>query len=151
MRFDVAREARPDPDIRDAVGLRILIVDDDPVLSETFRRVLESRQYVVASSNNGVDALKYLLDHDVDAVLCDLVMPSMHGDTLYRAVCRVKPFLRSRFVFITGHPYETGFEQIVRKEGPIVLHKPLTPDQLFEALDRMKLRFESSGTSTRGA
>ena len=137
MRFDDSREACPAPEKSTSGKLHILIVEDDPILSETFRDVLQSRHYHVTTVNNGVDALKLILDRNVDAILCDLMMPSMGGDTLYRAACRVKPFLKSRFVFVTGHPYETGFEQIVRKEGPTVLHKPLTPDQLFEALDQL--------------
>jgi YesN/AraC family two-component response regulator len=56
----------------------ILIVDDEPVARELFRRVLET-DYVILEAPNGPAALKLLRSRQVDLVLLDVLLPGMDG------------------------------------------------------------------------
>src|SRR5213594_1236071 len=56
----------------------ILIVDDEPVVRELFRRVLET-DYVILEAPNGPAALKLLRSRQVDLVLLDVLLPGMDG------------------------------------------------------------------------
>ena len=54
---------------------RILLVDDDPVIGETLKAVLEMHQFQVIGAGNVADAL-YLIDtQGFDVLLSDLHMP----------------------------------------------------------------------------
>ena len=53
---------------------------------------------------DGTQALKLVLNSDVDAILCDLQMPELTGDLFYIEVGRARPHLLKRFIFITGMP-----------------------------------------------
>ena len=60
---------------------RILIVDDDPLIRREIRSVLVTDGQFASfhEAEDGLSALKLLLDHPVDLVVCDLVMPGYDG------------------------------------------------------------------------
>ncbi|MCG6876342.1 MAG: GAF domain-containing protein [Betaproteobacteria bacterium] len=59
--------------------LPILIVDDDPVLRELLRRILEKDGYAVVEAGNGREALERLEAVSPGLILLDLMMPEMDG------------------------------------------------------------------------
>ena len=64
----------------------MLIVDDDPSVRETFRRVLQSEGFDVAVVTGGEEALQVLReDRTVGLMLLDLEMPVMDGAAVRRA------------------------------------------------------------------
>lgn len=60
---------------------RILIVDDDVDILDALAGVLEDN-HEVATANNGAEALALLSTQAFDAVVLDLMMPVMDGETL---------------------------------------------------------------------
>ncbi len=67
-------------------GCRLLIVDDEPVLSLTFAVVLRRAGATVFTAANGREALDLLSRETADAMLCDQRMPVMDGQTLLRTL-----------------------------------------------------------------
>jgi len=57
----------------------ILIVEDDPVTQNLFRRFLARSGFQVLVADNGEDAFNLTLIHQPDLVLLDLMMPRMDG------------------------------------------------------------------------
>jgi two-component system, cell cycle sensor histidine kinase and response regulator CckA len=113
---------------------RLLIVDDDVHLSEMYKSLFETHNHIVTTMHNGVDALRYIMKNDVDAVLCDLMMPHMCGDMFYTAVERVKPTLCERFIFVTGYEGHPQFADFLKKVNAVVLYKPVTIGKLLGTL-----------------
>jgi len=64
----------------------ILIVDDEPMLRETYARVLGRAGYRVSEAANGHDAIAALDSGAFDAILCDITMPGLNGIEMLRAV-----------------------------------------------------------------
>jgi CheY-like chemotaxis protein len=58
---------------------RILVVDDEPTIRQLLAEALVMEGYQVLTAANGVQALKLLQAHAVDAILLDLSMPVMDG------------------------------------------------------------------------
>ncbi|MHB8521144.1 MAG: response regulator [Limisphaerales bacterium] len=112
----------------------ILVVDDDVELAESYKELLESYGYAVTTVSNGVEALKVIMNMDVDAILCDLMMPHMAGDMFYLAVERVKPHLCQRFVFVTAYEGHPQFAQFLKKVNAVALYKPVTLGKLLGTL-----------------
>lgn len=80
----------------------ILVVDDEPAICSSLRRVF-SRQYVVTVATSSVAALELLRGGErFDLVLCDLMMPEVSGVELFRAALRLAPEQAGRFVFMSG-------------------------------------------------
>jgi DNA-binding response OmpR family regulator len=60
-------------------GTRVLVVDDDPTLSDVVGRYLEKEGFVVDFATNGVTGLRLALDTLPDIVVLDLMLPAMDG------------------------------------------------------------------------
>jgi CheY-like chemotaxis protein len=68
-------------DRRESEMKHLLIVDDDYDICESLQLVLEDR-YRVTTANNGLQALSILESHSVDAVVLDLMMPILDGESM---------------------------------------------------------------------
>src|ERR1700689_1490175 len=84
---------------------RILLVDDEPIVLEGLRLILEANGLACRSATNGFEALKALRLTLPDIIICDLRMPKMSGLELL-------PILRRRYpqlgvVVISSEPAES--------------------------------------------
>lgn len=102
---------------------RVLIVEDEPLLRKALAEQL-GEAHDVAVAANGQDALARLSAAHFDAVLCDLRMPGMSGETLYRRVESEHPYLRHRFIFMTGVGFGVQTESFIESVGAPMLEKP---------------------------
>ncbi|HEY5155275.1 MAG TPA: response regulator, partial [Acidimicrobiales bacterium] len=71
---------------------RVLVADDDRAIRESLVRALELEGYVVIAASDGAAALDRVRDDPPDAVVLDIMMPSVDGLT----VCRVLRAERNR-------------------------------------------------------
>ena len=60
-------------------AVKVLLVDDDPLIRRAFRAILTSAGYVVLEAMTGEEALEKIHAERVDVVLLDLRMPGMGG------------------------------------------------------------------------
>lgn len=65
---------------------RILIVEDDVVISTMYASKLQMSGYVVEIVENGADAVMFLSENAVDAILMDMMMPVMNGFDAIRMI-----------------------------------------------------------------
>ncbi len=112
-----------------APEVTILLVEDDPAVQRTARRILELDGYHVLVASSGEEALEHLRARParVDLLITDLVMPGIGGAELMRRVAdgRQSP----RILFVSG--YDAGAEE--RGEIPATaefLPKPFTVEGL---------------------
>ncbi len=112
----------------------ILVVDDDIELVLTYQELLQTHGYRVSTAGNGREALKLVLHHNVDAVLCDMSMPELTGDLFYREVGLVCPQLLKRFIFLTANANDPLYETFLKSVPASVLSKPTSMDRLLEKL-----------------
>ena len=61
------------------MSARILVVDDDPVLSELVSYILQSEGYQTIVANNGEDGLRKFQSTNPDLVMLDVTMPELDG------------------------------------------------------------------------
>ncbi len=59
--------------------MRVLVVDDEPVLRESLARSLRFEGYTVSTARDGIEALEVLPDVRPDALVLDIVMPRLDG------------------------------------------------------------------------
>jgi len=104
----------------------VLIVDDDISLAWSLKETLENDGYEATIVPDGALALKFVLEHQLDAVVCDLQMSGVEGDLLYATVERSNPSLARRFIFITGLDDHPQFQKFIDTIELPALHKPVT-------------------------
>ncbi len=116
--------------------MRILLVDDEPLLLKSFARYLGGvHGHEILYACNGAEALAQLeAGEAVDLILCDLRMPDISGVEVHQAVCERHAALRARFVFLTGGATDDFTEQYIRRSGALVLSKPVRQAAFDEIL-----------------
>jgi two-component system C4-dicarboxylate transport response regulator DctD len=112
----------------------VLVVDDDIELALQFQELLEVHGYRVSTVADGGEALKLVLQDNVDAIVCDLSMPELPGDLFYREIGRARPQLLRRFIFLTGNVDNPLYETFLKNVSAPVLPKPASMDRLLEKL-----------------
>jgi CheY-like chemotaxis protein len=112
----------------------VLVVDDNTVLTATLKHLLESHGYEARIFPDGADALKHVLHQNVDAVICDMEMPQLEGNTLYTTIERIEPRLADRFIFVTGRVSSPQYQAFFDHVGCPVLEKPVDTEDLLQSL-----------------
>ena len=118
-------------------GMRILAVDDDPVLTDLYLDLLGTLGYDADTAETGLEALEKLRAQDYDLVLSDVRMPHLSGVELYEKAVEITPRMWNKFLFVTGDPSSLdGVESGVRQNVPCLL-KPVSLSQVEEAVDSL--------------
>lgn len=120
--------------------IRVLVIDDDELVGRSIVRVLSRDSDVTHCTDALVGLAKTLQDPPYDIVFCDLTMPHLHGDELYRKVQQQRPEMAERFVFITGSSDEPRFQQFLSSVENERLDKPLDAHSLRAVTRRRSKR-----------
>ncbi|MGA9450080.1 MAG: response regulator [Verrucomicrobiia bacterium] len=114
----------------------VLIVDDDVQLAWSLKEMLEAKGFEATIVPDGALALKFVLDHRPDAVVCDLQTSRVEGDLLYATLERSYPLLARRFVFIVGADEHSQFQKFIDTVELPVLRKPVAVEVLLDEVAR---------------
>jgi CheY-like chemotaxis protein len=116
---------------------RVVIVDDDPRVLAVLSRMLDVHEVLVAQ---GAPAALALLDEgaNVDAILCDVLMPDMNGIDLYRALESRHPSLASRVIFLSGGANTEVAREFLSSVPNRCLKKPPRRLELLGAIEQLR-------------
>ncbi len=109
---------------------RILVVEDEPAISQVCLRVLTSEGFEVDIAVNGEVAQEMLGKKDYDHCLIDIRTPIMNGKQLYQCIQEKHPELIDSVIFTTGDVMGGDTQSFLQQSGRPFLPKPFTPDQL---------------------
>ncbi len=113
---------------------RILVVDDEAVIREGMRRILEKEDFAVEAKASGRLALEKLQEEDFDIVITDLKMPGMGGLELLKAIKILQPEVP--VILITGYSTVETAVEAMRNGAFDYLSKPFTPAQITEKVQK---------------
>jgi signal transduction histidine kinase/ActR/RegA family two-component response regulator len=119
-----------------ARALRILVVDDEPVLTELLSDLLKGVGHAVDHARDGRTALAMALERPWDVILTDLKMPGLDGQGLYEQVCRARPEMARRFIFSTGDLVNPETLAFLRSTGCAYLSKPFKLEAVLDLVSR---------------
>jgi len=123
----------PAPDTR----ARILLVDDDPMITELIIDMLSLDGYDVETAPNGVAALEKVQGRRYDLILTDLHMPKLDGADLYRELTRRQAHPPRKIIFLTGTAGSSEAHRLVQETGLPVLRKPFNVIELLELVRKV--------------
>ena len=117
---------------------RILVVDDEPLVCDAVKMMLEFDDHVVQTAGNGKEALALLEKHQFDVVITDFQMPLMKGDELAAAIKTLNP--KQPVVMITAYA-----EMLQASGNPLtgvdfMISKPFLLENLREAIAKVSPR-----------
>jgi CheY-like chemotaxis protein len=117
--------------------IRILVVDDEPLVARLIAETLEFEGYEVDTANNGREALEKIATGSYDAILSDLRMPELDGVGLYREIERQQPALLQRLAFVSGTMESPEYASLFEGSRAPVLSKPFAVTDLHELVQRL--------------
>jgi CheY-like chemotaxis protein len=126
---------------------KVLVIDDDPVVGKSFRRVLAAKGYAVMSVASGAEALERLKHEDYDVVYADIKMPGMSGLEVTERIKANRPWLP--VVIVTGYGSDANEARALELGVAAFLRKPLSPE-MIEGSAQDALRREEAPTETPG-
>jgi two-component system, LytTR family, response regulator len=118
------------------MGLRTLIVDDEPIARRVLREELELIEdiEIIGEADNGKKALDQIAEHKPDLVLLDLQMPTMGGLEVVR---RLKDGAHMPVIVVVT-AYDKFAIQAFEAGAIDYLLKPVGQERLVEAVERAK-------------
>lgn len=126
----------------------ILIVDDEEIIRNLIREILEKFGYKVFTASNGEEAIEtYIKMNDrIDIIVLDMIMPGMGGKKTFYKLKEINP--RSNILLMSGYK-KNGEAQEALNEGALgFLQKPFNIKDLIKAinmiLNKEKMEWEVS-------
>lgn len=110
---------------------RLLVVDDEPMMTRMLERVLTGRGFDVSTAANGTEAMARLTAAPFDLVLSDMVMPQCDGLCLLEAMRTAG--ICVPVVILTGYADATDLS-LVARGAAAVLGKPASVDVICTTL-----------------
>jgi len=119
---------------------KILVIDDEAIVSISCERALVPEGYEVRLAASGKEGIKFLEKESFSLVLLDLKMPDMDGIEVLNKINATWP--DTKVVMVTGYSTVETAVQALRLGAYNFIEKPFTPDTLITAV---KESFKKSG------
>ena len=117
---------------------RILAVDDEAVVLDSFRRILVLEGFSIDTVQTGPEALSLVQRNDYDFVFTDLKMPNMDGVEVVKAVKHLRPDVD--VVVITGYGTIETAVATLQHGACEYTQKPFTADELGGFVNKLLVR-----------
>lgn len=126
----------------------VLVVDDEPIVLQSCRRVLASAGWRVLEAGSAEGALAVLTAETPQLMLIDMKMPGEDGVRLMR---RLRDAGRSiPVILMSGYSTEETIREAEGMGALAFLGKPFTPDELSAIIDTALNRLEKEGSHGEG-
>jgi two-component system cell cycle sensor histidine kinase/response regulator CckA len=127
-----ARPPEPAPQFVLGSGATILLVEDEPPVRSTVRRLLERHGYQVLEAANGHDALSLMAARgsEIRLVVSDMVMPGMGGMELASRLRTSSP--KIPVLLMTGYTEEAIARNGDRPHDALIIEKPFSQHTMLE-------------------
>jgi DNA-binding NtrC family response regulator len=111
---------------------RVLVIDDEQIVLNSVRRILEDEHFKVDTCASGLEGIKRAKEKNYAIALTDLRMPDIGGMRVLRDIKRAKPAMP--VVMITGYGSVKTAVQAIKLGAAEYLQKPFSPEELSAAV-----------------
>lgn len=114
---------------------KILVVEDDPIVQELCRAVLDREGFEPIITRDGREGLELFLERhaEISLILSDIIMPRMSGIEMIRNIFSTHS--HANVIVMSGTPL-SGFPPHERARLCGILRKPFTNAQLVQAVNK---------------
>lgn len=112
----------------------ILLVDDNPLITETLRAGLENYGFEVITAANGIELLKAYSEESerIDVIVTDLEMPVMNGDTAFFELKKMDP--DAKVIMTSGFLEDERVQKVLQAGASGFLQKPCNLEKLINKI-----------------
>jgi len=117
-------------------AINILVIDDEQVILDYFKRLLKGDLYNVTAVKTDSEALAIIKQKDFDLVFLDIILGDIDGIGLYLKIRKEKPDLN--VILITGYPEKAKEASDLLSDIKGCLFKPLEIDKIFAEINKIR-------------
>ncbi len=120
---------------------KLLIVDDEPRITNSFKALFENRGFAIQTASNGYDAIEIFQKHTFSVVLSDIHMDGMDGIELMHTLYEIDPCVQ--IVFLTGHASINNATKVLKHNNTFeYLEKPVKKmDDLYQIIQDAEQKY----------
>lgn len=118
---------------------RILIADDDVIMTEMLRFRLESARHEVIIAVDGLEALTKAKDERPDLIILDSMMPVVAGPEVLARLRADRQTAATPIVMLTARNGESDIVAALRGGANEYLTKPFIPQELMVRIEKLLL------------
>lgn len=122
----------------DKKKIKVLVVDDEKVVRDFFKRLLSLEGLEVMGAEDGYTAVEAVKLNKFDLYFIDVRMPGLDGLETYRGIRQVHPDATA--VMITGYAVEDILEEALKEGVQCHIHKPFDISQIKAVIDKINDR-----------
>ncbi|HEY3133496.1 MAG TPA: response regulator [Gemmatimonadaceae bacterium] len=127
-------------------GRRVLVVDDEPMVSRGLTSLLSRRGLAVTALNDPLRFWNVLEETKPNLILLDLEMPRISGTELCRVVRNDRRWSELPVIFLTGHTDQASIQRVFAAGADDYVGKPFVPAELM-----MRIESRLTGVKARKA
>jgi len=133
VKVQAEAEKKPGAELPKSEGT-ILVIEDEDVVVDIFRKMLERLGYRILLAQTGTEALNIAktYDGDIDLAILDVVLPDMGGQAIYPLLMEVRPNLK--VLVCSGYSIDGLCQEIIDAGAQSFLQKPFSLETLSERL-----------------
>ena len=110
----------------------VLTVDDDSIILNLLKKILERAGYKILTASSGVEALKLMETHKISLIITDIEMPEMNGIELLTKVKENNPNMP--VMVITGKGSTHDKKSLLRAGADGYITKPFKNFEVVESI-----------------
>jgi CheY-like chemotaxis protein len=123
---------------------KILIVDDEPDITLSFKMILENNGFIVDAYNDPLEAVNAFEPSSYELLLLDIRMPKMDGFQLYDELRKKDPVVKAIFITAFDINYEALRKMYPHLRIESFIRKPVDSEHLISAVRSELGRAQSS-------
>jgi CheY-like chemotaxis protein len=117
--------------------MKILVVDDEPLICEEFRDILEEEGHEVDTAKSGQEGIDKIKGKEYDLVFLDVLMPRMEGREAFEAIKKVS---KVPVAIMSGYLPPNKEREILALGAVACFRKPLELDRVRGLVNSIKLQ-----------
>jgi DNA-binding NarL/FixJ family response regulator len=116
-------------------NIKLLWIDDEIDMLKPQILFLESKEFVVSTANNGIDAIELVKENEYDIILLDENMPGLSGLQTLSEIKNIAP--SPHVIMITKSEEESIMDEAIGSKIADYLIKPVNPNQILLAIKKI--------------
>ena len=115
---------------------KILLIDDDELVSKSLKKLLGKQGYQVETAANAIEGITLAAKIEFDLVISDIRMPGDNGIVAVRKIQEIykAKSIQAVYLFLSGYAEEDTPEHAIRLGVDKFLNKPIDNEELLKAV-----------------
>ena len=113
---------------------RILVVDDEEMILNAIKLILEDMGYSVSCFSNPEEGEKEAISNDYDLIILDLRMPKKNGADITKNIIKNKP--EAKILILTAYPTDPLAKKALESGARSLLKKPFEISKILDFIEK---------------